>query len=281
MNQMIHDLRTELLARLGGFAAPPGVTGEHAVAERLFCYCALHRERLASIVPAGALLGVVLRGQKEVWRGSFSEALNPGTVFCLPRGMPIDVVNIPDDRGVYESLVLQIDRLPPGVAPQPAPRRIERLSVTLTPDLVESIVHTASAIRSARGETVGMLRLAELLTLLSDDPAGRLLMAGDAAERAAWLIAAQPDHDWRVEEVARALGMGASTLRRSLDGLGRPFRSLLTEVRMDAARGALAQGADVAGAASAAGYRSRSQFTRAYRMAFGETPGRQRTEPRS
>lgn len=276
MNQMSPDLRARMLARLDHFAAPPGVTGEHQVEGRLFCYCALQRERLAMIVPRRAVLGVVLRGRKEVWYGGFSETLTPGMAFALPRGVPLDVVNIPDDRGLYESLVLQIDCLPPGVAPQPAPRRIERVSVTLTPELIETFGHVTSAIGTIRSEAVARLRMAELLILLSDDPAGRLVLAGDVAERARWLVDARPDHDWQVEELARELGLGASSLRRRLDRLGRPFRALLTEARMDAARRVLDEGGDTAAAMAAAGYHSRSHFTRAFRAAFGTTPGASR-----
>lgn len=273
MNRMLHDLRVDLLARLDEFAAPRGITGEQRLARRLFCYCALERERLASIRPEGGLLGVVLRGKKEVWYGAFSEMLGPGAVFALPRGLPMDVVNIPDDRGRYISLVLQIDRLPAGIAPQPAPRRIDRVSVGLTPDLVEAIAHTAAAIRSPQSQRVGLLRLTELLTLLADDPAGRLILAGDVAERARWLIGSDPARNWQVGDLAREMGMGASSLRRALGNLGQPFRSLLAEARMQAARKVLDEGKDVATATEAAGYRSRSHFTRAYRRAFSVTPG--------
>lgn len=276
MNQMLSDLRPRLLARLDHFAAPPGLTGEHQIADRLFCYCALRRERIASIVPGAAILGIVLRGRKEIWCGTFSEVLTPGTAFALPKGMPVDVVNIPDDRGLYESLVLQIDQLPPDVAPCAAPSRIERVSVALTPAIVEAIAHTAAALGTARSATIAKLRLGELLTLLSDDPAGRLLLAGDAAERARWLIDAEPDRDWQVGDLARALGMGASSLRRELDRLGRPFRSLVAESRMQAARRVLEAGGDTAAAMAAAGYRSRSHFTRAFRQAHGRTPGASR-----
>lgn len=273
MNQMAPDLRAELLTRLDHFVAPPGITGEHRIAGRLFCYCALQRERLASVTPDKPLVGVVLRGTKEVWAGAFSEVLPAGTVFALPGGVPVDVVNIPDDRGLYESLILSIDRLPADIQPLAAPHRIERVSLRLTPDLVEAVVHTSAAIGSNH-EAVGRARLTELLTLLAEDPAGRLVLSGNAAERARWLISAAPERDWRVEDLARALGMGASSLRRALTDLGQPFRALLADARMQVARRVLDQGATVTEAAGAAGYTSRSHFTRAFRRAFGTTPGR-------
>ena len=70
--------------------------------------------------------------------------------------------------------------------------------------------------------------------------------------------------------------MCASSLRRELDRLGRPFRSLVAESRMQAARRVLEAGGDTAAAMAAAGYRSRSHFTRAFRQAHGRTPGASR-----
>lgn len=272
MNQMAPTLRARLLSRLDHFVAPPGASGERQIAGRLFCYCALERERLASLVTDAPILGIVLRGTKEVWSGSFSEVLPSGTVFALPAGMTFDVVNIPDERGLYESLILRVERLPTEIRPQAAPRRMDRLSVRLTPDLVESLVHTAAAIETGH-EAVGRVRLIELLMLLAEDTAGRMVLAGDAAERAAWLIASTPERAWTVPALAAELGMAPSSLRRQLDRLGRPFRTLLAEARMQAARRELRDGASVTEAAVAAGYASRSHFTRAYRQAFGTTPG--------
>ncbi|WP_162784649.1 helix-turn-helix transcriptional regulator [Paracoccus suum] len=261
-----------MLARLDHFVVTSGATGEQRIAGRLFCYCALERERLASVTPETPLLGIVLRGTKEVWTGTFNEVLPAGTVFALPGGAPVDVVNIPDARGLYESLILSIENLPAPIQPIAGPRRIERLAIRLTAELVETLVHTAAAIGNNHA-AVGKVRLTELLMLLAEDSAGQILLAGDIAQRAQWLIAAQPDAHWTVAQLARELGMGASSLRRALDRLGRPFRKILAEARMQAARRTLADGASVTEAAVAAGYASRSHFTRAYRQAFGATPG--------
>jgi len=58
-------LRRRLLARLEGFRAPAG-SGVHSHARNLFSYCALKRERLAAIKLPHPLIGIVLRGRKEV-----------------------------------------------------------------------------------------------------------------------------------------------------------------------------------------------------------------------
>lgn len=274
MNIVTPDLKAQLLARLRPFVTPVATPGEHGLPGRLFSYCALTRERLAAVTPEKPILGVVLRGAKEVWHGDRAEVLTPGTLFALPAGIPVDVVNIPDPRsGVYESLVLCITQRPAGIAPQPLSGRLPCFTVGLTPDLVEALAHAATDIADARrAEAVKDHRIAELLTLLADDPAGRLVLAADLPERAAWLLASDPSHPWTVAELARRLAVGASTLRRELDAAGRPFRSLLAEARMQAAQDALHAGASLTEAALAAGYASRSHFNRAYRSVHGRDP---------
>lgn len=258
--------------------------GLHPQGDRLFTYCAWARERIAAIVLPHPLVGVVLRGRKEAWLGSTSETFLPGTVFALPRGVAIDVVNIPSEReGLYESLIFEIAALPPGVPPLPRsearPDRATRLSLRLTPDLVEAVAHAATAVAgAATRDSVKALRLAEMLALMREDPAARHVFHQTLSDELAWHISARPEHDWTVEEAARALGLGGSTLRRRLAGSGTSFRAVVTEARMAAARRLVASGAAAGAAAEAVGYASRSHFARRYREAFGALPsGRARS----
>lgn len=100
-------LRAELVARLRSFQAP-NPDGVHNHARNLFSYCALKRERMASIKLPHPLIGIVLRGEKQVWLGDVSQSFRPGSVIVLPRNVPMDVVNIPGDAGIYESLILEV-----------------------------------------------------------------------------------------------------------------------------------------------------------------------------
>jgi AraC-type transcriptional regulator N-terminus len=165
-------LRQQLLARLRGFLAPAS-SGVHNHARNLFSYCALERERLAAIKLTHPIIGIVLRGRKEVWLGDVSQTFLPGSVIVLPRNIPMDVVNIPGDSGIYESLVLEVPMLPEGVAPLTLAERRSReetsraFYVTLSDDLVEALSHAATMIRNeAMSEAVQALRLKEMLTLL-------------------------------------------------------------------------------------------------------------------
>lgn len=271
-------LRSRLLARLKAFEAPTA-SGVHNHAHNLFSYCALARERLAAIKLPHPLIGIVLRGRKEVWLGDAGLSFGPGSVIILPRNIPMDVVNIPGETGIYESLILEVPMLPEGVPPLSLVERLDReatspaFNVTLTDDLVEALSHAATTIRAAAmGEKVKTLRLKEVLTLLRPLPEARALFIAPLGDEVAWLIASAPSEDWTVERVARTVGLGASTLRRRLTQEGRPFRVLLRQERLRAGRAALAAGASSLGAAEAAGYVSRSHFARRYRESFGTSP---------
>jgi AraC-like DNA-binding protein len=191
----------------------------------------------------------------------------------------MDVVNIPAEGGIYESLVLEVPVLPDGVAPLTLAERLCReetsraFGVTLTEDLVETLSHAATAINHPElSETVRAFRLSEILTLLRRLPEARALFTASLSDEIAWLIGSDPTRAWNVSSVAREVGLGASTLRRRLAAEGASFRAILRKARLDAGRSALAQGASSLTAAEASGYASRSHFARRYRESFGTTP---------
>lgn len=266
--RQMHGLRQP---RSGGF---------HPQGDQLFTYCALARERLTATTLEHPLVGIVLRGCKEVWIGDVGETLVPGTVFSLPKSVRMDIVNIPSEgEGIYKSLIFEISRLPPGLASLSAgSARPASLALRLTGDLVEAVAHAATAIAATPArEEIKALRLAEMLALMQADPAARHLFTRSPADELAWRIAARPDHDWTVGEAARAMGLGGSTLRRRLAEAGTSFRDIVTRARMEAARRLIAGGAGAGEAAEAAGYASRSHFARQYRAAHGTLPsGRER-----
>lgn len=275
-------LRRRLLDRLFESLAglrDPRPAGTHPHGAGLFTYGAVSRERIAAITLAHPLIGVVLRGRKEVWfGGDMAGRLSPGMVFALPAGVPLDVVNVPCERtGLYESLIFEIAALPASVAALPQPPAMgwtgPKVRLRLTADLVEAVAHAATAIADGGArERVRDLRLAEMLSLAASDPAARHLFARRLSDDLALRMAARPDEGWSVEAAAAALGLGGSTLRRRLAREGTGFRAILTRVRMEAARRLLSAGAASGDAALASGYASRSHFARRYRAAFGTLP---------
>lgn len=268
-------LRSDLIRRLQPMAARQ--PGWHSRGHHLFSYCAFDRERLASARLPHPVIGIVLQGMKEVWMGDAVTDLPAGSVFVLPGGRPLDVVNIPGAAGLYESLLIQVPSIPDAVPPlspdERKPRSGPVFRVPLTQGLGQALVHAATTIADdASAETLKMLRLSEVLTLLRPMPAARFLFQRDLDEDVAWLLNRAPDEAWTVTRMAEALGLGASTLRRRLAAKGLSFRGLVREARLNAARRAIDKGASSFAAAEAAGYASRSHFARRYRETFGVTP---------
>lgn len=244
-------------------------------ARYLFSYCSLDRERIASIRMTYPSIVVVLQGRKEVWVGDRAQYFSAGSVFVLPSDLAMSVVNIPGEDGdcVYEAMIMEVPTLPAGIAPLPAGAAGLDFGVAPGNDLMEALVHAATAITDhGQGEALKALRMAEVLTLMRPHAGARCLFNVGLADQVAWLIASMPAHRWSVTTVAERLGIGASTLRRQLTAAGTSFRAVLARERLRIGRDAMLSGALSVDAAEAAGYASRSHFARRYREHFGTTP---------
>jgi AraC-like DNA-binding protein len=258
--------------------------GFHPRGQQIFSYCCFTAERLAQFTIAKPIIGIVLSGAKEFWLGDDGRRFIAGDVFVLPGGATLDVVNLPDERtGLYESLIVEVASLPASVARLPFPaRRAARpdfdIAITLTPELVDALAHAATTLATSEHVTaLAEHRLAEVLMLLRDDPAARALFDAPLADRVRWIIAAEPARRWTAEDLGVRLAIGASTLRRRLAGEGTSLRALLASARMEIAQAMLARGdVNVTAAAEAAGYASRSHFTRRFRSVYGSAPGEHR-----
>lgn len=284
MNQTVSAtdiLKATLRTGLAPFRAKAG-NGMVPHGPQLFSYCALERERLIAIELPHPVIGIVLAGAKEVWRGEISARFTPGTAFVLPGEVPLDIWNLPSEaEGLYQSLVMEVAQVPRGLlhdAPQTLPQASAPFELALSPHLVEALIHAATAI--ADGPAAGAIRtsrMAELLALLSHDPAAKPLFRATLGETVARIVAADPAEPWTVGMVASRLAMAESTLRRKLSREGTSFRQILRSERLNAARALIADGSEPClTAALAAGYRSRSHFARRYREKFGSNPsGRQ------
>lgn len=271
-----------LLERLRPMTAPSGTAGRYQHGNRLFSYCSIDRERLKAIQLPNPIIGIILRGLKEVWLGDAIHIFEPGMVFVLPGGVQMDVVNIPAERNSYESFLLEVASLPSGISPLIGSPQCGRngwqFNIPLDTDLVDALAHAATSIASdAMGEAVKTLRLAEVLTLMQPLAAARPLFRTGLSEEVAWLIRAAPSENWTVERIAERLGLAASTLRRRLASEGQSFRNILRTERLKAGRSVLVSGASSLAAAEAAGYSSRSHFARRYRESYGTSPMGRRT----
>jgi AraC-like DNA-binding protein len=272
------DLSLRLLAGLARFRSS-GVCGNRPHGEYLFSYCALERERLAEICLPHPLIGIVVAGAKEVWRGTSGDVLRPGSMFVLPAKVELDILNIPEEgTGCYQSLILEVPD--PGAfldvqpcAPLATRPKAQSIRITLTPHLVDAIIHATSAIADGpSGSTVRRSRLTELLALLHGEPAAAPLFDTSISNRIAQLVRGDLSRGWTVPEVAAALGLSESTMRRRLTGEGTSFSRLLRHERMQLARLLVDRKESCQSAATAVGYASRAHFARHFRSEFGSNP---------
>lgn len=283
MEPTLKSKTPELAPRLLEWArrvAGPLQAGDHFYSKQLFSYCRIERENLKAVELPNPVMSIVIYGKKEIWLGDNVQVYQPGTVLVLPRGVPIDVVNIPDDSiGFYGSLCLEISSVPLRIAPLSPNERAKCLAepgcfaVPLNAPLVDALIH-ATAVLADGGvnDAVKHLRLEEVLTLLRPQPEARMLFRLGPAEEVAWLIGAAPSEPWSVDAVSKQLGVSGSTLRRQLSAAGTSFRAILRQERLRAGRRAIASGASSLAAAEAAGYTSRSHFSKRFRESFGTSP---------
>ena len=271
-------LAEKLRSGLSGFRSE-GFSGTEPHARGLFSYCVQSRERLVSVQLQWPIIGFVLSGAKEVWRGEIAERIVAGTLFVLPAQVDMDIVNEPDEKaGLYQSLVLEVDPdAIPDIEPLAGARRPSDQSciIPLTSELVDTVIHATRTIAQGDvGAVVRRARLSELLALLEDIPQARPLFDMSVCERVARLVCSGLDDDWTAARIAERLAMSESTLRRRLVAEGHSFSGILRRERMQAAQRLIIQGASSGSTALAVGYASRAHFARAYRSMFGGNPKR-------
>jgi len=144
----------------------------------------------------------------------------------------------------------------------------------------------------AGGETV-ITRLADILVI----QAIRSWLASEAATHTGWLGALRdpqigravalihrtPGDNWKLESLAKAVGMSRSAFAARFTALvGEPAIQYLTRWKMNAARAWLsANDAPLGELARNLGYESEAAFNRAFRRVVGTTPGAARRQARA
>ncbi|TPW74926.1 AraC family transcriptional regulator [Schumannella soli] len=154
---------------------------------------------------------------------------------------------------------------------------------TWTPELADAVARLLGLLDRPEDIPVLAPLLARevVLRLLQSDQAPRILAAGstpdaDTVSRAVALIVDELARPWSLDELAARVGVSASTLGRrfatvtGMSPLQYQKRSRLGEAR----RRMIVRGETAAEAAAAVGYRSASHFSRDYRAAYREAPGR-------
>lgn len=240
-------------------------------------------QHLRRVMCWSPLLMRVRRGQKILIDGEHRQQAGPGQLVAVPAGTELELMNLPE-AGAYVCEVLQFAPallqhcrdshagVFAGLLARPDPALICPLDA-LPARLWDEVFAAAS--QQEPDELLQHRAEGLLLALALAGHGGSLFIDRSAAltRRVQQMLLLQPGRDWTVDDLAVALGVGASTLRRQLAQEGTSFRELLEQVRLNSAL-ALLQGSrqPVARIAEQCGYASPSRFAVRFRSRFGMSP---------
>lgn len=224
----------------------------------------------------------IRHGEKHIWLNDQVHIARAGDILIAPAGMQLTLTNQPDAHG-YACEVLSIaPRLieqfrqhhaaAVQVALQQAPRLCEKLSTT-TARLWDELL--AANANNEPAELIEHRAAGLLLALTLSGSAAALLSHRDdtLAQRVQMLIMLEPARDWTVEQMAKQLNLGASTLRRQLQQEGQSFRDILERVRLNIGLGLIQTSKHAIGQiAQQCGYQSASRFSARFQLQFGIKP---------
>lgn len=261
---------------------------------RLTSFVSRRRQRFVAIKPEMPLLALVFRGHKEVAHGRQRLKVSAGHALLVPAGLSVNITNVPDARGDYRVLALQ-------VAPEVCAQLQQRHpSLCVSPSFgafTPQWVHTVRPERASllallhycesvleRGTHAAVLRhrLEDVVLSLSVEQRG----LGDASAprshfRQAPILAVRQllrgvlGEPVPAARVARECGVSQATLRRQLSAQGTTLRQLLLEERMLLAQSLMRnRELSVAEVALRCGYLAPAKFSRQYRQWAGRTRSR-------
>ena len=239
-------------------------------------------QKLRQVTCLQACLMRVRHGEKHIWLDEKMQIARSSELIIAPAGLCMTLTNQPAAQG-YACEILQLD-----------PQLLQHFRATY-PDIVQAAVHAKPQLCIRHNLLIARLWDEVFAAIGSNEPnellqhraEGLLLalaMAGHGS--ALWIAQADPlirrvqhvlmlqtSREWRVEQMAQQLHMGASTLRRQLALAGSSFRQLLAEVRLNTALGMIQTSQQPIGLiAQQCGYASASRFSARFQQQFGIKP---------
>jgi AraC-like DNA-binding protein len=280
---MLLDEMSELLDR---HARPDRRTAVEGVQA-----CRFDRTAPPAVGMSGTVLAVIAQGGKRLALGDHLYEYGRGqylvTSVDLPvTGQPIDTGEPTLGFGMLlnpadiAELLLEAD---PQDLPAPARSIQAGIAVTDAPaDLLDAIVRLLRLLdRPADRKILAPMIKKEILWYLLRSQQGAVIRQLGLADsslahisRAARWIRENYADSFRVEDLARTVGMSASTFHRNFSAVtGTSPVQFQKHIRLQEARLLLASHpSDIAGVSHAVGYDSSSQFSREYRRMFGAAP---------
>lgn len=248
-------------------------------------YFRRQRERLVDASLSRPVLFIVVSGTKHVTTGNTTLDYRPGDMAVLPAGLPLTVLNLPDDSGPYRSVMLEFtdtvrDRCRQSLAD--APPVPAAASLSLPPDLAhgpalqQAMAHLLAGVDTVDAALMEHRLLEVLLILCRGGYADHLLPAATQAlsARLRAMVRQAPDGDWSAGAVARLLAVSIPTLHRRLRAEGTTLRAEVESARLEHGHTLLTsrQVSTVTEAALRSGYGSPSRFASRFRQRFGANP---------
>lgn len=239
------------------------------------------RHRVDSIMMRNDILVRVDSGVKTLLDRSGRLDFGSGSGLLMARGAQWDVINDPAPAGRYRARILlfgaaairDFDLRHAAEFPH-APLQ-SCAAVGVDAELGASVDNALAALGSPTSSArLRQHRVLEVLLLLAER--GHVLKPADRIswdERARRLISQRPHAEWPAENLALALHVSVSTLRRRLADSGATIGELVREVRLETGLLLLqSTGLSVGEVAARCGYESHSRFSAAFRTRYGFAP---------
>lgn len=235
----------------------------------------LHRVKLFS-----AALCHVTQGSKVIVQDENRLVADAHKLIILPANTVFEIINTPENGYFHSTLLLLsadvLNRFKQQYLQRYSPKRLTSLCAPLTTELTfiwSTVLHAVRNDLSAPLQEHLVMGL--LLALDHEGLAGPLFIEPrfNLTEQVRQMVLGAPATPWSVEQVARQLSLGASTLRRRLQSEGQNFRQIVEEVRMNCALSLLqSTRLPVAEIALQCGYLSGSRFTARFHNHYGCLP---------
>lgn len=235
----------------------------------------LHRVKLFS-----AAICRVTQGSKVIIQDEDRRVATPAELIILPANVEFEIINQPSQGAFRSELLLLPAPLLKTFKAQHlssvSPARRASLCAPLSDDLRVMWMNLLHAIRNNLSAPLIEHQACGLLMALHlEGLTGPLLIERHAnlTEQVRQMVMSSPARPWTVDDVAQQLSVGASTLRRRLQGESQQFRHIVEEVRMAYALTQLqTTRLPIGDIALRSGYLSSSRFTARFRKHYGCLP---------
>jgi len=245
------------------------------------CLCVTARcsHSVKSVTIEQPTAAVVLRGEKLLRAPGIDLHLRAGDVLVGTSPRAFDVLNQPDEHGVYLTLIAPLCQEVMDAArllwAAPIVTQGDPMAVTHITQLEPELRAWCDALRAQRLDQARLAVTSMLLRLCAQGHTALLAPPPPGfATQVRAIVAAQPAREWRSRDFEDALGLSGATLRRRLSAEKTTLSEVIVEARLAQAMELLYTTRwPIKTIAARVGYRSPASFTRRFAQRYGLDPG--------